>query len=232
MASWLKLYRKFQGHPFWQENRVFSRAEAWLDILMSANYEDRKELIKGRLVQYKRGSWNTSELKLCSRWGWSRNKMRAYLTLLEKEAMITRNATTDGTTITIVNYDFYQSKGTAADTAQDTAEGTSSGIAQGTQTKNNKKVKKEEKDKKEYAEFVSLTPEEYDRLADEFGEQAAKRLIEILDNYKGASGRRYKDDYRAIRSWVVASYRQEQGTNNSNLPRGFASLLGGECIDI
>lgn len=35
------------------------------------------------------------------------------------------------------------------------------------------------------------------------GPADTERLIEILDNYKGATGKTYKSDYRAILNWVV-----------------------------
>jgi hypothetical protein len=34
-------------------------------------------------------------------------------------------------------------------------------------------------------------------------------MIEILDNYKGSKGRMYKDDYRAILSWVVNKFTED-----------------------
>ena len=49
-----------------------------------------------------------------------------------------------------------------------------------------------------YLDYVHMTKEQYQKLVDEYGEKAAKRMIEILDNYKGAKGKKYKDDYRAI----------------------------------
>lgn len=64
-------------------------------------------------------------------------------------------------------------------------------------------------EKKKFAEFVSLTNEEYSSLTEKLGEQGVKRCIEILDNYKGANGKSYKSDYRAILSWVIERYRQE-----------------------
>ena len=63
----------------------------------------------------------------------------------------------------------------------------------------------------EYAEFVLLTPEEHQKLIDNFGKSATKRMIEILDNYKGSSGKKYKSDYRAILNWVVKRYEEESG---------------------
>lgn len=35
-------------------------------------------------------------------------------------------------------------------------------------------------------------------------------IIELLDNYKGANGRKYKNDYRAILSWVIDKYYTER----------------------
>ncbi len=70
--------------------------------------------------------------------------------------------------------------------------------------------KKAEKAKKyKYGEFVTLTRDEYAKLCEEFSEDAAKRMIEILDNYKGSKGKTYKSDYRAILNWVVSRYNEE-----------------------
>lgn len=63
---------------------------------------------------------------------------------------------------------------------------------------------------RKFAEFVSMTNDEYSLLVTELGEQGAKRCIEILDNYKGQSGKTYKSDYRAIRNWVITRYGEEQ----------------------
>lgn len=77
------------------------------------------------------------------------------------------------------------------------------------------KAKAEKKKKYKYAEFVSLTRDEYAKLCEEHGEDATKRMIEILDNYKGSSGKKYKNDYRTILNWVVDRYYEEQRRNGS-----------------
>ena len=76
-----------------------------------------------------------------------------------------------------------------------------------------KKVKEiKEKDIKHvYAEFVQLTHEEHEKLVKEFGEQNTQKMIEVLDNYKGASGKNYKSDYRAILNWVKDRVINEKG---------------------
>lgn len=75
------------------------------------------------------------------------------------------------------------------------------------------KAKAEKKKKYKYAEFVSLTREEYAKLCEAHGEDGAKRMIEILDNYKGSSGKKYKSDYRTILNWVVDRYNEELAKN-------------------
>lgn len=61
-----------------------------------------------------------------------------------------------------------------------------------------------------YGEYVSMAAEEYDKLVSQYGSVGAKQMVDMLDNYKGASGKQYDSDYRAILSWVVARWRQEQ----------------------
>jgi hypothetical protein len=63
--------------------------------------------------------------------------------------------------------------------------------------------------KTKFAESVGMTDDEYASLVARLGEQGAARCIEILDNYKGAHGKTYKSDYKAILSWVVKRYEEE-----------------------
>ncbi|MCM1166051.1 MAG: hypothetical protein NC299_10670 [Lachnospiraceae bacterium] len=72
------------------------------------------------------------------------------------------------------------------------------------------KPKKSAPEKKRYAEYVTLTEEEYAKLVEQHGEEAVKWFIQKLDNYKGSSGKKYESDYRAILSWVISSYKEEQ----------------------
>lgn len=81
--------------------------------------------------------------------------------------------------------------------------------------KESKRNKKESKDKEtitktKFAEFVSLSQEEYDKLIESYGDDRTKRMIEILDNYKGSTGKKYKSDYRAILNWVVKRLEEEE----------------------
>ncbi|MGI5849297.1 MAG: DUF4373 domain-containing protein [Christensenellales bacterium] len=88
--------------------------------------------------------------------------------------------------------------------------------AESTQSKV-KKIKEDQSTQKQdageliaaYGENVRMTPGEYAKLESAYGAEGARRMAEILDNYKGATGKAYKSDYRAILSWVVRRWREE-----------------------
>lgn len=87
-------------------------------------------------------------------------------------------------------------------------------------------------EKIKFGEFVSLTQDEHNTLVERYGQGDTERMIDILDNYKGARGKRYKSDYRAILSWVVARLEEErekrsalQDASGQRVPRAYAGLM-------
>jgi len=110
---------------------------------------------------------------------------------------------------------------------QGTGSGTGSGTESGTESKSTESAHtpttKPEKIK--YADFVSLTNDEYSSLVAKLGEEGARRCIEILDNYKGATGKKYKSDYRAILNWVVQRYEEEQYKKQRDKPKSSNPFL-------
>lgn len=109
--GYIPISRKLFEHPFWCELRVYSRFEAWFDLLQSARFEDTKQLISGRLVKVKRGQVPISLRFLANRWGWSPKKVNTFLELLILDKMITKETgkETGQTVVTICNYDRYNS---------------------------------------------------------------------------------------------------------------------------
>jgi len=100
---------------------------------------------------------------------------------------------------------------TQVDTQTDTQVDGLNNYIHKTKTKTNKNKTPLNPPKVKFAEFVSLTNDEYSSLVARLGsEEAVKRCIEILDNYKGAKGVKYKSDYRAMLSWVIDRYEEEQ----------------------
>lgn len=70
------------------------------------------------------------------------------------------------------------------------------------------KVDTKKPDKIKYAEYVMMKPDDYGKLVAQYGKEAVEKMVAILDNYKGSSGKRYKDDHRAILTWVVTEAKK------------------------
>ena len=104
--GWVPVSRELQDHWMW-EDKPFAHGQAWIDLIMLANYEDTKMPYKGEIITCERGTVNLSISNLAKRWGWSRHKTRDFLNLLESDGMVTVCATTNRTTITLENYSFY-----------------------------------------------------------------------------------------------------------------------------
>ncbi len=109
MEYYIPISRRIFEHPFWCEDRVFSRFEAWLDIVQSARFEDTKQLIGNRFIEVKRGQMLVSLRFLAGRWQWSTKKVNSFLDLLIQDKMIIKETPkeTGQTVITICNYDKY-----------------------------------------------------------------------------------------------------------------------------
>ena len=101
------LSRAIMENFLWNE-KPFSPGQAWIDLLMLAEWRDRKVLCKGRVTVLHRGQVGRSILWLSDRWGWSRGKTQRFLDVLKSDNMIVVNSTTGGTTITVENYDRFQ----------------------------------------------------------------------------------------------------------------------------
>lgn len=82
--------------------------------------------------------------------------------------------------------------------------------------KNNQKNSFSETPKTKYAEFVSMTQEEHDKLEKKLGTDGLRWCIEKLDNFKGQNGKKYKSDYRAILNWVVDEWDKRKATSRRN----------------
>lgn len=118
-GMFLKLDRGILDHWLWTK-KPFSEGQAWIDLLLLANIADKKTSYKGKIITCKRGDVNYSITWLAERWKWSRDKTRNYLRLLEDDGMVTLNATTHRTTITIVNYGDFNDSVTTKNTTNTT----------------------------------------------------------------------------------------------------------------
>ena len=108
MEGWISLYRKIQEHWLWTKRRKFSQFEAWISLLFKANFKDAKIMIGDNVIEIKKGSFITSEVKLAEEWKWDRSTVRKFLKTLEEQKMIQKNSTSKYTSISIENWDLYQ----------------------------------------------------------------------------------------------------------------------------
>jgi hypothetical protein len=105
MSGWIKLHRQLNDHWIWQKPEFL---KWWLDILMQANIEPKKVLIKGQVIEVSRGEVVYSYETWANRWKINKSKVLRFLKMLEKDSMIVLKSETVTTRITICKYDTYQ----------------------------------------------------------------------------------------------------------------------------
>lgn len=218
--GWIKLDRAILEHWLWNCEKPFDKLHAWIDILLNVNHTPKKMPFGDNVIIIEKGCMITSETKLSEKWGWSRKKVSSFLELLENDQMIDRKRYGKGTYLKLLNYAVYQDLGDTKRTEKEPMKnGKGTGEEQEKNTnKKEKNVKNEKNVKKSiytcekirFAENVIMTNDEYSSLIKRLGEADTKRAIEILDNYKGSTGKSYKNDYRTILSWVVKALEEEK----------------------
>lgn len=110
MSGWIKLHRQIQECFLWRIKEPFDKRSAWIDLLLLMEHQNKNLMIDGKIETIKRGSYMLSIEKLCDRWMWSRNKVKRYLDVLEREHMIVTRRTNKGTLVSVVNYCIYQNQ--------------------------------------------------------------------------------------------------------------------------
>ena len=100
---YIQIDRNMSNNCIWQK-KPYSYGQAWIDLLLLANYKENKRIKNNQIIISNRGEINLSILYLSNKWGWDRKKTTRFLELLEKDNMVELNKTKSGTTIRITNY--------------------------------------------------------------------------------------------------------------------------------
>lgn len=212
--------------------------KVWLTMLARARYteEVKAGMHEGVMYTLNRGEFIFGRKKWSEQTGVGEQRLRTLIKKLEADSMIVNLSTTSKFTVyRIVNYEKFnrlaeqENKGlddgcqpasnhqlttiqpaanqqlTTNEECKEREEGSKKGVRRS--TARSKKTPSESK--VQFAEYVSLTNEEHSSLVAMIGEHGATRCIGILDDYKGASGKKYASDYRAIRNWVIDRYNEE-----------------------
>ena len=199
-TGWVKLSRKLLDHWLW-DDKPFSRGQAWIDLIFSANHQDEKVLFNGKKTEIKRGSRITSIRKLSEKWGWSKDKVRRFLDELEADGMVTQKRDTHSTLITMVKYDFYQSSGRQTGQQRDANRNQTGNRRE--QTKNDKRMIKEGEEKPTLFEISQFAAERKLSVKPErFFEYYEKR------DWRTAQGNPVADWKELLLEWERTEYQK------------------------
>lgn len=236
--GFIKIYRQMVNWEWYQDLNVF---RLFTHLLLTVNYEDKK----WQGITIPRGSKVTSLNHLAEETGLSVRQVRVALDKLKMTNEVTSKTTNKYTLISVVKYSDFQDNKKAngkQDDTQDDKRVTNERQTNDKQMTTMKEyIKKDKKDKKDkevkniYGEFqnVKLTETEYEKLITEYGTSGTLEIINILDTYKGSSGKKYQSDYLAIRNWVIKRYQEDKNkkqTNNNTNKNLFAEILKEEGV--
>lgn len=110
LKNFLPLARSYFDHELWNEEREFSKAEAWLWMLKEARYSETegKKWINGRLVTWEKGEILGAIRYLKKAWNWNSNgKVYRFLEYLKDEQMIEVSTEQGVNVITLCNHPTY-----------------------------------------------------------------------------------------------------------------------------
>ena len=142
MSGWVKIHRDIKNHWIWRSGYKF---QWWVDILLTVNYSDNKILIRGQVIDCKRGQSIRSLETWAREWNVSKRTVKKFFELLQKDAMIEIENIQISTRITVCNYDVYQDKVDGLYT--DSTRIVNGQYINTTHNKENKKDKKDNKEK-------------------------------------------------------------------------------------
>lgn len=105
MCGWIKIHRDIVNHWIYQDAVKF---QWWIDLIMMASWEESKVLVGNQLVTLQRGQLIGSYASLAKKWGVSKDKVMAFLGLLQRDSMIHKATQHNVSIVTICNYESYQ----------------------------------------------------------------------------------------------------------------------------
>lgn len=134
MSGWVAVHRSLVDNPFWKAEK-FTYGQAWVDLILTANFTDGSFMKSGQIVKVKRGQCAMSYASYQKRWGWSKGRVQRFFSNLESERMVSIQASHLTTIVTICNYDKFQdlkkadepTKRPANEPSVDTPDGSSGG---------------------------------------------------------------------------------------------------------
>lgn len=144
-GTYIYLDRGILNHWTYKD-KPFNKSMAWIDLLLIADHTTHISMWRGKPTEFKRGDVNLSISELAKRWGWSRDRARRFISVLERDNMVRTNCTPNRTVITLINYEDFQDKRTADKAGNKAPKRTSDKATDKAYLINNKEIDKEFKE--------------------------------------------------------------------------------------
>lgn len=235
--GYIPLWRQFFEHQFWQEDRSFSAAEAWLDLIQKAAFRKQKILRNSQIIELDRGELIISYRGLSKSWRWSINRVRRYFELLKREHMVTTQVIHRITVVKLCKYqklnpchlsDEYRADtpriqrehndGYTADTLTDTIL-----IKRNKENKGNKEKERARKNSMSILENEKAIVE----LENQFSNLEVRLEIEKMKDWLAAKGRSPKNYLAFARNWL----RKAQENQKNRSPRSITPMRAGDAYN-
>lgn len=168
-TGWISLHRSLLDNDLWTESK-FTRAQAWIDLLLLANRKPNTFILRGIEIHIERGQIARSVVSLANRWQWNERTVSNFLKMLNRSKMIQSKTNNVCTIITICKYNTYQNN-TEQSTEQNTEQ---------TQSR----VQTNNKDNKEDNINNNENPDEFSEIKKELGipEKPVKGITQEFQN--------------------------------------------------
>ncbi len=204
-VGYIPIFRKFFDHYLWDEEREFSKAEAWIDCIQMARYKKtkKKKLIGGNLIEWGYGQFPASIRFLRNRWGWGSNsKVSNFLSLLESDNMIKVSNEQGQNIVTLCNYDTYDIKNGMQKDSEKTQIEQVKDTAKTDSEQNSKKGKKGNKEKN----YIPTLSEVKDYFSENgYDHSIAEKAFNYYQESVNGTNRKYWRDSKGnmIKNWKM-----------------------------
>ena len=218
MEGWIKLHRKTFENPIIMKDKDY--LTVWIYLLLHATHTEYDTIFKGERITLQKGQLVTGRKAISKKLDISESKVQRILKTFENEHQIEQQTNSQNRLISILNWELYQQTEQQDEQRVNNERTTSEQRVNTNKNDNNVKnikneknginnnSKKNQEQKKHFADFVTMTNVEYEKLVNTYGKKFTDQCIEVLDNYKGSTGKKYISDYRAILSWVVNKVKE------------------------
>ena len=124
--GYIKLPRDITESSYYFSEQ-FTKTQAWIDLLILANYQDTTAHIRGVKIVVKRGQVCRSITEFARRWQWSRNKVIRFIDALVDEGRLDVQNGAVANIYTIRGYEEYQGNGATDEATNRSTSGTTNG---------------------------------------------------------------------------------------------------------